>query len=169
VTDYGANVLVLTPVPFRRTIKGVPMSSEPAVDPRGPRFAAGVTSVVLVLVLLGGSAAWWLLAIQTIIFAIGAFVSLRYSPYSIAFQSWVLPRLRPTSEREETPPLRFAQTVGFVFALVGLIGYLSGLTVLGTVATALALIAALLNAVFGLCLGCQMYLLIRRFAPTTGK
>jgi hypothetical protein len=143
------------------------MPTEAPVDPRGPRFAAWVTSVVLAFVLVGQL--WWLLAIQAVIFAVGAFGRLNYSPYAMAFQTWVRPQLRPIDEREETSPLRFAQGVGFVFAVIGLIGYLSGATVLGVIATACALIAALLNAAFGYCLGCQLYLVIRRNLPATGR
>ncbi len=141
--------------------------SAPQIDPRGPRFGAWITTVVLAVVLATG---WWpLLALQTIVFAIGGFLGLQHAPYGLLYRRLVAPRLGPTDEREDAAPPQFAQTVGFVFALVGTVGYLSGLTVLGTVATALALVAAFLNAAFGFCLGCEMYLVIRRFAPATGK
>ncbi|MER6877530.1 DUF4395 domain-containing protein, partial [Amycolatopsis sp. NPDC000673] len=74
-------------------------------------------------------------------------------------------RLGPPTEREDAAPLRFAQAVGFVFALVGTIGFATGVTPLGVVATAFALFAAFLNAAFNYCLGCQVYLLIKRFSP----
>jgi hypothetical protein len=45
------------------------------------------------------------------------------------------------------------------------IGYAAGVTALGVTAAVLGLIAAFLNGVFGLCLGCEMYLLIRRVWP----
>jgi hypothetical protein len=67
-------------------------------------------------------------------------------------------------EREPEEPPRFAQLVGLLFAVVGAVGYLLGAPVLGAVATGLALVAALLNAATGFCLGCEMYLLIRRAA-----
>ncbi|SDN18877.1 DUF4395 domain-containing protein [Allokutzneria albata] len=137
------------------------MSVDPPVDPRGPRFSAWMTSLVLVLAMVTG--VWQLLAAQTVIFAMCTFVSLRLNPYGQLYRAAVQPRLKPTTEREEPAPLRFAQGVGFTFTLVGTIGYASGLTTLGLVATAVALIAALLNAAFGLCLGCEMYLLLRRF------
>ncbi|WP_020501223.1 DUF4395 domain-containing protein [Sciscionella marina] len=137
---------------------------EQPVDVRGPRFAAWVTTVVLAVVLL--TQWWWLLAAQLLVFAIGGFAGLRYSPYSWVFRTLVAPRLSPPTEREPTPPLRFAQSVGFVFAAVGLAGFLTGLNWLGLVATALALIAALLNAAFGFCLGCRMYLLLHRISPS---
>jgi hypothetical protein len=141
------------------------MSAGPSqVDPRGPRFAAWVTAAVLAVVLVTG---WWpLLAAQGVVFAIGAFTGFGGAPYSILYRTLVAPRLGPTDEREDTAPLRFAQAVGFGFALVGVLGYTSGLTALGTVATAFALAAAFLNAAFAFCLGCETYLLIRRFTPT---
>ena len=143
--------------------------SSPAreIDARGPRFAAWITTVVLAVVLATG---WWpLLAAQAVVFAIGGFLGLQYAPYGLLYRRFVAPRLGPTDEREDAAPPQFAQTVGFAFALVGTLGYLAGLGVLGIVATALALVAAFLNAAFGFCLGCEVYLIIRRFAPATGK
>jgi hypothetical protein len=110
--------------------------------------------------------AWWpLLAAQGVVFAIGGFVGLRYAPYSILYKALVAPRLQPTSEREDAAPLRFAQAVGFAFAVVGVLGYATGATWLGIAATALAIAAAFLNAAFGFCLGCETYLLIKRLSP----
>jgi hypothetical protein len=136
------------------------MANTPLVDVRGPRFGAWVTTVVLVVVLITG---WWpLLAAQAVVFALGAFAGLGYSPYGLLFRALVAPRLDPVTEREEAGPPRFAQGVGFGFAVVGVAGYASGLTALGLVATALALVAAFLNAAFAFCLGCEVYLLLRR-------
>lgn len=135
------------------------MRTEQPVDPRGPRFAAWITTVVLAVVLITG---WWpLLAAQAVVFAVSA-VRIRANPYGLAFRSLIAPRLGRSTEREDAAPLRFAQSVGLVFALVGVLGYAAGFTVLGVVATACALAAAFLNAAFGFCLGCQMYLLLRQ-------
>ncbi len=133
------------------------------IDVRGPRFAAWVTSAVLVAVLLTGSGV--LLAVQAVVFAIGAFVGMRYAPYGFVFRSLVAPRLGPVREREPEAPVRFAQFVGLLFAVVGTAGYLLGAPTLGAVATGFALVAALLNAAAGFCLGCEMYLLVRRAMP----
>ncbi|MGW4061066.1 DUF4395 domain-containing protein [Amycolatopsis sp. NPDC004747] len=139
------------------------MPAGPAVDPRGPRFAAILTTIVLAVVLV---TEWWpLLAAQTAVFAIGAFAGLKPAPYSIVYRTLVAPRLGPTDEREDAAPLRFAQAVGFVFALVGTVGFALDVRPLGIVATAFALFAAFLNAAFDFCLGCEMYLLIKRFSP----
>jgi hypothetical protein len=133
------------------------------IDPRGPRFGAAITSVVLAVVLVTGSA--WLLTAQGLVFAAGSAFGLRYAPYGGLYRRLVRPRLGPPSELEAEAPPRFAQTVGLAFAAIGVAGYAAGVTWLGAAATALALAAALLNAVFGFCLGCEVYLLIRRVRP----
>jgi hypothetical protein len=137
------------------------------VDPRGQRFGASVTSVVLIVVLVSGS--WVLLAAQAVVFALGAVFGLEYAPYGAVFKIFVRPRLGPPQELEDEAPPRFAQGVGLVFAVVGALGYGFGVTWLGLVATALALVAAFLNAAFGFCLGCEMYLLIKRFTPNSNR
>lgn len=134
--------------------------AEPPLDPRGVRFSAAVTTVVLVLVLLAGSG--WLAGAQAVVFALGAFAGMRFAPYGLLYRVLLARRLGRPAEREDAAPVRFSQLVGFVFAVVAAVGYLTGLTTLGVVATAFALAAAFLNAAFGFCLGCEMYTLISR-------
>ena len=135
----------------------------PQIDVRAPRFAAAVTTVVLAAALLTGSG--WLVAAQAVVFAIGAVAGLRVSPYGLLFRVLVAPRLGPVREREPEAPVRFAQVVGLLFAVVGAAGYLLGAPLLGAIATGLALVAALLNAATGFCLGCELYLIARRALP----
>jgi len=135
------------------------------VDPRGLRFAAGVTTVVLALTLVLNSP--WPLAVQAVVFAISVAFGVSASPYGLLFKRLVRPRLGPPKELEDAAPPRFAQLVGLVFAVVGLVGYLTGVTVLGVVATGFALVAAFVNAAVGLCLGCEAYLLIHRIRTPT--
>jgi hypothetical protein len=133
------------------------------VDVRGPRFTAWVTAAVLAIALITGNG--WLVAGQAVVFAVGAFAGLRYAPYALLFRLLVAPRLGPVREREAEAPPRFAQLVGLLFAVVGAVGYLLGAPVVGAVATGLALVAALLNAATGFCLGCELYLIARRALP----
>ena len=130
------------------------------VDVRGPRLTAAVTAVVLAVALVLGSGV--LVAAQAAVFGVGAFAGLRYAPYGAFFRAVVAPRLGPVRDREPEAPPRFAQFVGLLFAVVGAVGYLTGAPVLGAVATGLALVAALLNAATGFCLGCEFYLIARR-------
>ena len=134
------------------------------IDPRGPRLGAALTSIVLVAVLLLAPSPLGvaLLAVQAAIFALGAARGVQHTPYAWLFRSLVRPRLSAPTELEDPAPPRFAQTVGLAFALVALVGFLAGADVVGLVATGFALVAALLNAIFGLCLGCEMYLLFKR-------
>jgi hypothetical protein len=135
------------------------------VDPRGLRFAAGVTTVVLALTLVLNNP--WPLAVQAVVFAISVAFGVQASPYGQLFKRLIRPRLGKPNELEDAAPPRFAQLVGLVFAVVGLIGYLTGVTVLGVVATGFALVAAFVNAAVGLCLGCEAYLLIHRIRTPT--
>jgi len=133
------------------------MTSDTLIDVRGPRFGAWITTAVLAIVLLTGSGL--LLLAQAVVFALGA---RGRSPYGLLFKRVVRPRLGPTTETEPPAPTRFAQLVGLGFALTGTLGFLTGLTTLGDVATSAALAAAFLNAAFGFCLGCEVYLLVKR-------
>ena len=127
------------------------------IDPRGPRFGAWITTIVLAIVLLTGSGA--LLAAQALVFALG---SQGKSPYAEIFKRLIRPRLAPPSELEDGRPPRFAQLVGLVFASIGAVALLAGATTVGLIATGAAFVAAFLNAAFGICLGCEMFLLYKR-------
>ena len=137
------------------------------VDVRGPRFAAWVTTAVLVITLLVSAfsplAAAVILGLQALIFAIGAVGGPRRHPYGRVFARLVAPRLGPVKEREPVPPLKFAQLVGLIFAVAGAAAFAGGTFLVGVIASAAALVAAFLNAAFGICLGCQLYPLVARF------
>src|SRR5580692_6678233 len=96
------------------------------IDPRGPRFGAFITVVVLAVVLITRSA--WLLALQTLVFAIGALAGLRYAPYGLLYRWLIRPRLGPPPHTEAEAPPRFAQAVGMVIAGVGVICLAVGAT-----------------------------------------
>ena len=144
------------------------MSTDRArIDPRGPRFGAGITGILLLvdlfLALTGtGVAATVLLAAICAVFAWGAFAGIERHPYGRLFRAVVRPRLQPPTELEEAAPPTFAQGVGFVITLVGVVLGTVGLTPALAVFAALAFIAAFLNSVFGFCLGCQIYVLLLR-------
>ena len=137
------------------------------IDPRGPRFAATLTTVVLAaaLVLAPSAVTVALLVVQVAVFAIGAVAGIQHTPYSWLFKTFLRPRLGKPAELEDAAPPRFAQAVGLGFGVVALVGYAAGVELLGTVATGFALAAAFLNAAFGFCLGCEVYLLLQRARP----
>jgi hypothetical protein len=133
---------------------------EEGADPRGVRFTAAMTSVVLVIGLLAESPR--VLLAQAVLFGMCAVFGLRFNPYGAAYRRTVQARLAPPTELEGEGPLRFSQGIGFAFTSVAALGYAAGSVAVGTTATALALTASLLNAVFGVCVGCYLYLAITR-------
>ncbi len=144
------------------------MSTSTQVDPRGLRVAAAITSVVLAVVLvLDSPVREIVLAVQVGVFALAVVLGLQASPYSIFFRSVIRPRLGAPTQTEDSRPPRFAQLVGLLFTTGALLAFVLGATTVGLVLTAFALVAALLNATVGLCLGCEMYLALRRLRPAS--
>ena len=131
------------------------------IDARGPRFSATITAIVLATALVTQNK--WVLVAQGLVFLIGATRGPQFTPYGLIFKNVVKPRLNKVAPTEDVRPPKFAQAVGFIFALVGSIGAFAGADIVFTVATGFALAAAFLNAAFNYCLGCEMYLLITRF------
>lgn len=142
------------------------------IDPRGPRFGASITAVLLLVVLFLGilglqstplaTAALILLGLLVVLFAWGAFAGIQRHPYGAIYRALVRPRLAPPTELEDPVPPTFAQGVGLLVTAVGLVLGLLGIPVAVPIAAAAAFVAAFLNAAFGLCLGCQLYLLLVR-------
>ena len=130
------------------------------IDARGPRFSAALTTVVLALALVTGSA--WVATFQAIVFAIGAINGPQFTPYAFIYRTLIKRRLKSPLRTEDVRPPQFAQSIGLLFALVALVGSATGASVVFTIAIAAALAAAFLNAAFDFCLGCQVYLLLAR-------
>ncbi|MGH3447444.1 MAG: DUF4395 domain-containing protein [Nocardioidaceae bacterium] len=149
-------------------LKARPADAGPVlVDPRGLRFSAGLTSLVLAVALVTQSVTLsvTLVAVQAAVFAIGVAFGVRRSPYALVFAHVIRTRLDPPHETADARPPRFAQLVGLVFALLALAGFAAGLQTLALVAVGVALAAAFVNVAFGLCLGCETYLIIKRTFP----
>jgi len=143
------------------------MTTPAGIDPRSPRFGAGITAVLLLatiaLNLAGASLASTIVfAALVALFAWGAFAGIRRHPYGAIFRALIRPRLAPPTELEDPAPPTFAQGVGFVITGVGLALHLAGVPYALVVAASAAFIAAFLNSVFAYCLGCQIYLLLVR-------
>jgi hypothetical protein len=140
------------------------MTTNKHVDPRGPRFGAAITSVLSLIAfylsLTNQSLAYAILVALGVFFT-WSLVSPSTHPYGWSFAKFIRPKLAAPKELEDPRPLRFAQQVGLAFALLGIIGGIFSAPLI-SVSAAFIFLAAFLNAVFGLCLGCQLYLLIRR-------
>jgi hypothetical protein len=134
------------------------------VDPRQPRLGQGITGAAALLA--------YLLEVPPVLPALAAILAAASllgawaNPYA-----WLFRGLRragavgPPRELEEAAPPRFANTVGFVvLSAAALAWYVFELV---WVAWGLALLVsalALLAAVTGLCVGCELYVWVRRLA-----
>lgn len=146
------------------------------IDPRGPRFGASITSVLLLIVVLLGlteplgadlvaralQPSALLLTALVALFAWGAFAGIQKHPYGAVYRRLIAPRLTPPTEREHPAPPTFAQLIGLLVTATGLALHLVGLPGALVIAASAAFIAAFLNAAFAYCLGCQLYVLLVR-------
>ena len=139
---------------------GTKSKSVPLIDARGPRYSAALTTIVLSAALITESNL--IIGFQFAVFLSAVLFGLRRSIYGLLYRNLIQPRLSgPVPSEYESAP-RFAQLIGALFALTALIGGLAGNSALFLIATGFALSAAFLNAAFGLCLGCQIYLRLVR-------
>jgi hypothetical protein len=137
------------------------------IDARGPRYSAAITTAVLVLALITESN--YLIGFQFAVFLSAVLFGLRRSIYGFVYRNLIQPRLSgPVPSENEAAP-RFAQLIGALFAFVALLGGVTGNTAIFLTSTSFALVAAFLNAAFGFCLGCQMYLLLLRFKSNLSR
>ncbi|MES1169653.1 MAG: DUF4395 domain-containing protein [Leifsonia sp.] len=151
-------------------------SHEPTkgIDPRGPRVSAGITGVVVLVVVALGlvgltTAATVLLAVQAAVFLVAATVGAARHPYGFVFKRLIRPRLAAPTELEDPAPPTFSQGVGFVVVVLGIVLQLLGVPYAAVVAAAAAFVVAFLNSVFGYCVGCQIYLLLARLGVIRRK
>ncbi|MFV2062110.1 MAG: DUF4395 domain-containing protein [Chloroflexota bacterium] len=128
------------------------------IDPRGQRFGAGLSVVILVFGFLAGLA----VILPILMVALGA-SALFGTRYSVLGRPWPYVRsalrLAPPAELEHEFPPRFAQALGAVGFAVATLLFLAGFAPLAwIVAAAVALLQAVL-ALTGYCLGCRLYFL----------
>ena len=150
----------------------------PGIDPRAPRFGAGITAVLLLVVIglalpaemstpatfaeRASQPAFFLFVIITGLFAWGAFAGVSRHPYGWLYRTLVRPRLGAPSHLEDPRPPTFSQAVGLVVTSAGVVLHLLGVPFGLVTCAAAAFIAAFLNTAFDYCLGCQIYLLLVR-------
>lgn len=127
------------------------------IDPRGHRFGAGLSVLLLVVAVLVGAP--WLVAVALLSIGVSAAFGLRWSVYGAIWRRIArLLALPPATPEHEYPP-RFAQTLGSVVLTLSLVSFALGATTAGWV---LVLAVAGLQGVLaatGYCLGCRLYFL----------
>ncbi len=155
------------------------MSAQTGIDPRGPRFGAAITATLLLVAvwLTVGLASdpvnleapgYILVVVISALFLWGLLGGVQNHPYGLFFKAVIRPRLKAPEYVESPAGPTFAQGVGFLVTIVGVILYVAGVTIALPIAAGAAFVAAFLNAAFGYCLGCEIYLLFARRGITFG-
>jgi len=130
------------------------------IDPRGPRTNQAVLSVALVIGFMFG--ARWVAPVFALVLFLGAAFGPSYGPVLRFFQVVIKPRLDPPSELEDPRPPRFAASVGVAFLSASSVAFAMGAGTVGWVLTLIVAALAALAAISGICVGCEMYVLLVR-------
>ena len=159
-----------TPNQTDAATKAADNTADAGIDPRGPRFGAAITNVLSIVIFflaldegsLNSDIAYLLLVYAAGLFAVGAFFGTSSHPYSWLYKKLVRPRLSAPKELEDPRPPQFAQAVGLFVAAVGIVLQLVGVRYGVAIAAAALFAASTLQAYFAYCLGCQIYLALKR-------
>ena len=136
------------------------MAAPSPIDPRGPRFNQAVLTVVLLVAFVADLR--FLVPVMAVVLFLGAAFGPAYGPFLRLYATAIRPRLAPPKHLEDPRPPRFAATVGTIFLVASSLAFVLDAEVL---AWSLALVVSLLAglaATSGLCIGCELYLLVAR-------
>jgi hypothetical protein len=126
------------------------------------RLVAGGVVLMAVVALIFDERVTWLLILLAYGFVARVLTGPTMSPLGQLVTRVVTPRLGVAERPVPGPPKRFAQAMGVVFSLSALVLTLLGEDVAARAVLALLLVAATLESVFGLCLGCKVFALLMR-------
>jgi hypothetical protein len=138
------------------------------LDPRGPRFGAGISSILMLIVIYlsldpaSEGIALGVMGFAVIMFTFGSVLGPARHPYSYLYKFTLRKFLKAPAYLEPATPVHFAQVIGLVITGLGLSLGLFGVPYALPIAAAAAFMAAFVNAVFAYCIGCQMYLGLKR-------
>jgi hypothetical protein len=97
-----------------------------------------------------------------LMFTFGSILGPAKHPYSYLYKYTLRRFLKAPAYLEPATPVHFAQVIGLVITGLGLTLGLLGTPFALPIAAAAAFMAAFINAVFAYCIGCQMYLGLKR-------
>ena len=137
------------------------MHDAPApIDPRGPRTNQAVLACALVLGFVTDQR--WVAPLFAVVLLLGAAFGPAWGPVLRFYQLVIRPRLSAPDELEDPRPPRFAAAVGVVFLVAASLAFALDAVVLGWTLSLIVASLAALAASTGLCVGCEMYVLLIR-------
>ena len=136
------------------------------IDANAPRANQAVVGIVSLVAVLSG--AWPLLGLLALQLGIGLRYGRRFCLACVAYFELLQPRIGEGRIEDSRPP-RFANQIGFVVLSAATAAHVVGLTAVGTALGAVVAALALLAAVTGLCVGCELYRLGARVRGIRGS
>jgi hypothetical protein len=142
-----------------------PLERPAQVDSAVPRAKAAFHFLLpAIAFLVGPPAAQYILLVTGLIMAASVLGGPKLSLFGQLFKA-----VRPTlgigpGNKEAVAPHRFAEALGAVCLLAAAALYFAGANLPAQILTLMVVALALLNAAAGICVGCQMYLLLKRFS-----
>ncbi|MGD0452200.1 MAG: DUF4395 domain-containing protein [Solirubrobacteraceae bacterium] len=105
----------------------------------------------------------WLSVVLAVGFLLRVMAGPRLSPLALLASRVIVPRLSWAPRPVAGPPKRFAQLIGLVFSLAAaLLFYVFALNAAAYAVLGALVLAAVLESVFGICLGCRAFALLMR-------
>lgn len=141
------------------------MARPEVVDSNLPRGKAAFHSLLpSAAYLIGGRPGAWIVTLTGLAMAASVLLGPKYSIFGRLFQKAIRPALRIGEGRKETvAPHRFAEAVGAVFLLAAALSFALDSLFVGWFLTLAVAALAALNWLAGICVGCQIYLVLQRF------
>jgi hypothetical protein len=136
-----------------------PYNETAVIDSRAPRTNQAVMgSLALIAFVLDAK---WLVAVLALQFIVGLTLGRRWCLPCLLYFEVIQPRIGEGQLEDSRPP-RFANQVGAAFLTVATITFLAGAPTFGWVLTLIVSSLALFAAMSGVCIGCEIYVLIAR-------
>ena len=140
------------------------MADAPApkpIDPRGPRFNQAVLTIALLVAYLLDAQV--VVPVFAVVLFLGAAFGPKYGPFLRLYVEVIKPGLSPPADLEDPRPPRFAAAVGVLFLTAATLAFVAGSTTLGWVLALIVAALAGLAATTGICVGCEIYVLLARW------
>ena len=130
------------------------------IDPRGPRLNQAVVAVSLLAAFLFD--ARLVVPVVGLVLLVGAAFGPRYGPFLRLYAEVIRPRLGPPAELEDPRPPRFAAGLGAGFLALATAAFAVGAVGVGWALAVVVAALAGLAAGTGVCIGCEVYLTLKR-------
>lgn len=134
------------------------------IDPRMPRLNQGLVGAAALVAFLADAPL--IVPFLALPLLAGALLGPQRNPVALLWRRVIVPglRLSAPARTKDAAPVRFAQAVGAGFLLAASLAFLAAVPLVGWGLTLLVATLALLAAVTDICVGCEAYVLLRKWS-----